>query len=152
MRKKIDLKGKILQGLSSEKIYAFSAKISFASTDYFNLFPLNCANGLGGGVQADAVDAFYFVGDAVGDFVQNSVGDLFDGSGHGVNGIDSTDDGGPTLVTLTIADTDALKIGNSNEVLPDVVQAVIVKLLTQDGISLPQSCLLYTSEKPVFSH
>jgi len=32
LRKKIDLKGKILQGLSSEKIYAFSAKISFAST------------------------------------------------------------------------------------------------------------------------
>ena len=30
--KKIDLKGKILQGLSSEKIYAFSAKMSFAST------------------------------------------------------------------------------------------------------------------------
>ena len=32
LRKKIDLKGKILQGLSSEKMYAFSAKIKFAST------------------------------------------------------------------------------------------------------------------------
>ena len=40
LRKKIDLKGKILQGLSSEKIYAFSAKISFASTTKFKLFPL----------------------------------------------------------------------------------------------------------------
>ena len=39
LRKKIDLKGKILQGLSSEKIYAFSAKISFAST-FLWLFPL----------------------------------------------------------------------------------------------------------------
>lgn len=40
MRKKIDLKGKILQGLSSEKIYAFSAKISFAST--IPLTPTRC--------------------------------------------------------------------------------------------------------------
>jgi len=40
--KKIDLKGKILQGLSSEKIYAFSAKIKFASTasTKFRSFPL----------------------------------------------------------------------------------------------------------------
>ena len=31
------------------------------------LFPLNCADGLGSQVQQYAVDAFHFVGDAVGD-------------------------------------------------------------------------------------
>ena len=36
---------------------------------FFKLFPLNGADGLGRQVQADAVDAFDFVGDAVGDVV-----------------------------------------------------------------------------------
>ena len=35
--------------------------------------PLDGADGLGGQVQEDAVDAFDFVGDAVGDVVQQSI-------------------------------------------------------------------------------
>ena len=57
-------------------------------------FPLNRADGLGCKVVEDAVDAFYLVGDAVGDVVQERVGDLLDGGGHGVGGVDGADDGG----------------------------------------------------------
>ena len=38
------------------------------------LFPLDGADGLGGQVHQNAVDAFNFVGDAVGDVVQQGVG------------------------------------------------------------------------------
>ena len=36
---------------------------------FFELFPLDGANGLGGQIHQNAVDAFYLMGDAVGDLV-----------------------------------------------------------------------------------
>ena len=39
-------------------------------------FPLDGADGLGSEVEADAVDAVYLVGDAVGDMMEEGVGDL----------------------------------------------------------------------------
>ena len=48
--------------------------------EFFELFPLDGADGLGGQVHQDAVDTLDLVGDAVGDMVQQSVGDLLNGS------------------------------------------------------------------------
>ena len=86
---------------------------------FFELFPLDGADGLGSQIHEDTVDALDLMGDAVGDVVQQSVGNLFDGGGHGVGGVHGADDGGPTLVTHLIAHANALHIGNGDEVLPD---------------------------------
>ena len=104
------------------------------------LFPLDGADGLGGQVHQDAVDALDLVGDPVGDLVQNLVGDLLDGGGHGIGGVDGADDGGPALVAALVLDTDGLDVGHGDEVLPDLLgQAALVELVTQDGIGLTQS-------------
>ena len=80
------------------------------------------------------------MGDPVGDMVQQGVGDLLDGGGHSILGVNSTDDCGPAFVTALIADADALDIGDSDEVLPDLLcQTVLVELIAQDCVSLTQS-------------
>ena len=68
------------------------------------------------------------------------IGDLFDGGGHGVLGVDGADDGGPAFVAALVLHANALDIGHSDEVLPDLFsQAVLVELFPQDGVSLTQS-------------
>ena len=87
------------------------------------------------------------MGDPVGDLVQDLVGDLFDGGAHGILGIDSADDGGPAFVTALVLHTDALDIGNSDEVLPNLLsQAALVELVTQDGIGFTQSLQAVTGD------
>ena len=101
--------------------------------------PLNSADGLGSKVIKNAVDAFYFVGDPVSDLVQDLVGDLLDGGGHGILGIHSTDDGGPAFVAALVLYADTLDIGHGDEVLPYLLcQAVLVELFPQDGVGLAQ--------------
>ena len=79
------------------------------------------------------------MGDAVGDLVENLVGDLLDGGGHGVGGVDGADDGGPALVAALVLDADGLDVGHGDEVLPDLLsQAALVELVTQDGVGLAQ--------------
>ena len=68
----------------------------------FALFPFNCTGGLGGQVEENAVDALDLGGDAGHDLVQNGVRDLLDGGGHGILGVDGTDDGRPARCTSAI--------------------------------------------------
>ena len=80
------------------------------------------------------------MGDPVSDLVQNLVGDLLNGSRHGVLGVDRADDCGPAFVTALVLDTDTLDVGNCNEVLPDLfAQTALVEFVTQDGICFTQS-------------
>ena len=103
------------------------------------LLPLDRSDGLGRQVQADTVDAFHFVGDAVGDMVEERVGNFFDGGGHGVLGVDGTDDGGPALVAALVLHAHALDIGHGDEVLPHLAgQAVVGKFFTENGIGFTQ--------------
>ena len=51
--------------------------------------------------------------------MQKGVGDFFDGGSHGILGADSTDDGGPAFVAALVLDTDALDVGDSDEILPE---------------------------------
>ena len=85
---------------------------------YRGSFPLDGAGGLGGQVIQDTVDAGNLRSDACNDLVQHGVGDLLDGGGHGIGGVDGTDDGGPALVAALVLDTDGLDVGHSDEVLP----------------------------------
>ena len=108
--------------------------------EFFELFPLDGADGLGSQIQQDTVDTFHLVSDPVGDLVQDLVGDLFDGSAHSVLGVDSADDSGPAFVAALVTDTNALDVGNSNEVLPYLLsQAALIELITQDSVCLAQS-------------
>ena len=102
-------------------------------------FPFDGADGFGSEVHEDAVDAFHFVGDAVGDFMKDFVRNFFDGSGHGIGGVDGTDDSGPTFVAAFIFYANALDIRNGNEVLPYFfVQAVVFKFFAEDRIGFAE--------------
>ena len=98
---------------------------------YRGSFPLDRSDGLRGEIVEDAVDAFYLVGDAIGDLMQQGIGDLFDGSGHGVHGVDGTDDGGPAHVALFIAVPDFTSVGVRDgkryEGWPAIIRAVNTK-------------------------
>ena len=108
-------------------------------SDFFNLFPLNRSDRLGGEIHYDAVDAFDLVGDAVGDMVQEGVGDLLDGGGHGVGGVHRADDCRPALIALAVAHADALEVGHGDEILPDLAgKAVLVELLSEDSVGFSQ--------------
>jgi len=111
----------------------------FRQQDKFCLFPLNSADGLGGQVVEDAVDAVYLVGDTVGDVLQQLEGDVLNGCSHSIHGVDGADDCGPTLVALAVLDADRLHVGDSDKVLPYLAgKAVLIELLTEDGVSLTQ--------------
>ena len=111
------------------------------------LFPLNSTHGLGGQVVEDAVDALDLAGDALGDLVQHLVGDLLDGGGHGVGGVDGADDGGPALVAALVAHADRLDVGHGDEVLPDLTgQTALVELVAQDGVGLTQGLQTVTGD------
>ena len=78
--------------------------------------------------------------DAIGDVVQNFVGDFFDGSSHGIHGVYRTDDCRPTFVTLVVTNTYGLEVRKSDKVLPYLTsQTALVELFTQDRVSFSQS-------------
>ena len=70
--------------------------------------PLNRSDRLGGEVHYDAVDTLDLMGDAVGDMMQEGVGDLLDGGGHGIGGVHRADDCRPSLITLSFSHAYAL--------------------------------------------
>ena len=79
------------------------------------------------------------MGNAVGDVVEQRIGNLFDGSAHCVGGIYGADDCGPAFVAAFVLNTYALNIGHSDKVLPNLfAETVLCKLLTKDGISFTQ--------------
>ena len=108
-------------------------------SDFFNLFPLNRADRLGGDIHYDAVDTLDLMGDAVGDMMQEGVGYLLDGGGHGIGGVHRADDCRPALIALAVAHADALEVGHGDEILPDLAgKAVLVELLSEDSVGFSQ--------------
>ena len=80
------------------------------------------------------------MGDPVGDLVQDLIGDLLNGGGHSVLGVNRTDNGGPAFITAFILNANALDVGNSDEVLPHLfVQTALIELFAQDRIGFTQS-------------
>ena len=101
------------------------------------LFPLDCCAGLGGEVEEDAVDAVYLVGDAVGDVLQQREGNVFDGRGHRIGGVDSTQDHRIGKGALAVLDADGLEVRYDGEVLPDLaLEVVLCELFTEDRVGL----------------
>ena len=103
----------------------------------WGLLPLDRRDGLGGEVEEDAVDAVYLVGDTFGDVLQKLEGDVLDGGGHRVGGVDSAQDDGPCKGAFAVLDADALEIGNDGEVLPySALESVLRELFAQDRVRL----------------
>ena len=103
--------------------------------DVLLLLPLDGAGGFRGEVVEDAVDAGDLGDDALGDVVEERVGDLLDGGSHRIAGVDGTDDDGPVPRALVVADTSGLVVGHNGEVLPYfALEAVLGKLLAEDGV------------------
>ena len=103
--------------------------------DVLLLLPLDGAGGFRGEVVEDAVDAGDLGDDALGDVVEERVGDLLDGGSHCIAGVDGTDDDGPVPRALVVADTSGLVVGHNGEVLPYfALEAVLGKLLAEDGV------------------
>ena len=98
------------------------------SQKHCEFFPFDGADGLGGEVQQDTVDAFYLMGDPVGDLMEDLIGDLLDGCSHCVLGVDSTDDSGPAFVAALVLNTNALDVGNSDEILPNLTKNIAVHI------------------------
>ncbi len=101
------------------------------------LFPLNGGAGLGGEVIEYAVDAGDLGGDASGDVLQQREGDVLDGGGHRVDGIDRAQDDGVGVGAGAVLHADRTEIGYDGEILPDLIrQPVLRKFLAQDGVRL----------------
>ena len=100
-------------------------------------FPFNCARRLGREIVQDAVDALDFGDDALHDVLHQVEGDVLHGGGHGILGVDRTDDDGPLIAADAVAHADAPEIRDDGEVLPHLVlQVVLQELLAQDGVAL----------------
>ena len=60
---------------------------------------------------------------------------VLDGRGHGVLGVDGTDDDGPAFGALAFGHADRLEIGNGGEVLPYLaLETVLRELFAQDRV------------------
>ena len=82
------------------------------------LFPLYGSSGLRRQVIKDSVDAGNFAGDTAYDLRKEVIGDLLDGSGHGVFGVDRADDAGPLEAAQAILYANGFIVRNDGEVLP----------------------------------
>ena len=112
------------------------------------LFPLDGADGLGSEVHKYTVDTFYLFGDAVGDFVEDCVGNLLNSGSHSVLGVDGKDDGGPALIAALVLYADTFDIGDDNEILPYLFgKAALIKLISEDCIGLTECCQTVTGNR-----
>ena len=104
----------------------------------YSSLPLDGSGGLGCEVVEASVDSIYLVGDALGDSSEYIVGDLLDRGGHGIDGVDCTDDHGPLEAPLVVLDTDGLEIGDDGEVLPYLsCESCLIELFSEDCIGFP---------------
>ena len=102
------------------------------------LLPLDSAGGFGSQVVEDPVDSLHLVGDPVGDFFKDVIGNGLDGSSHGVDGVDRPDDGRPLIGTGMVPDSDGPEVGYYREILPDFsFQTGNFKFFSKDSVRFP---------------
>ena len=79
------------------------------------------------------------MGNAIGNFVEQSIRNFFNGGGHSIGGIHGTNDSRPAFISLIITHAYALEIRNGNEILPYFAgKIVLVKFFAKDGIGFTQ--------------
>ena len=96
------------------------ARINTGFLAFYISLPLNRARRLRREVVENAVDVFYFGGDSLCDVLEKLEGNVLDGGGHGVGGVDGADDGGIGKGALAVLDAHALEVGHGGKVLPDL--------------------------------
>ena len=103
------------------------------------LFPLNSSDRLRGEVEKDTVDTLYLVGDAVGNMMEEGIGNLLDSSRHSVGSVYGSDDCRPAFVTAFVFYTYALDIGNDNKILPNLAfKSVLCKFFAENSVCLSE--------------
>ena len=99
------------------------------------------------------VDALDLGGDTGGDMLEQVEGHVLHGGGHGVHGIDRTDDHTPLVRALIVADADRFDVRDRSKILPHLaLQAVLGKLLTEDGVGLPDGLQAVTGDGAQAAH
>ena len=103
-----------------------------------NSLPLNRPRRLGRQVVQHSVHAIHFVGDAVGNLLEEGEGHILHGGGHSIHRVDRTEDDRPGVGTLAVPDADGFQVGDDGEILPDLTgQPRLLELLPQDSIGFP---------------
>src|ERR1043165_2196428 len=103
------------------------------------LLPLNGRGWFAGDVEADAVDAFAFVGDAGGDAFEDFVGQLDPVGGHAVLAFDDAQSARKVVGAFVALDADAADGEEDSETLPDfVIPAALFHFVHHDPIGIAQ--------------
>src|ERR1051325_8555164 len=101
------------------------------------LLPLDGSRGFAGDVEADAVDAFDFVGDAGGDAFEDFVGKFDPVGGHAVLAFNDAEGAGEVVGAFVALDADAADGQKDSEALPDfVVPAALFHFVHDDPIGI----------------
>ena len=104
------------------------------------LLPLDCSGGFGGYIVDDAVDMAALVGDAVGDFGEDIVGDSRPIGGHKVVGGDGANDDDVIVGTVVAHNSDGVHAGEDAEELRQLAfVAVFGHLVAQHPIGVLQN-------------
>ena len=116
-----------------------SAALKIAGQNPIGLLPLDCRGRLGRDVVAHAVGAGNLGNDAAGDAGKHVVGQLGPVGGHGIAGLDGSQDDRALVGALVAHNANGLDIGQDRKVLPAAVLGVALA-------GLLKHCLLYTSD------
>ena len=103
------------------------------------LFPFDRSGRFRSKIVKNSVDSVNLGDDTARDLVKNLVRNLLDSCGHSILGIYGADDCGPTHVTAVISDTNALDIGDNNEILPYLFcKTGLIEFVTKNSVCLAQ--------------
>lgn len=117
------------------------------------LFPLNGSRGLGGNVVKDAVDALYFIEDAVAGFPQQGRGEFHPVRRHGVFRHDGAQVGGPFIGTFVSLHAHRFYGDEAGVSLPDfVVPAVFLQVADEDGVAFPDDVQAFFGDHAGAAH
>lgn len=112
---------------------------------FVRLFPLDGRGRLGRNVVAYAVGARDLGNDAAGDAGQDVVGQLGPIGGHGIAGLDGTQDDRALIGALVTHDANGLDVGQDREILPAAVLGVALAGLLKQTLVVGVELLAHDS-------
>ena len=122
-----------------------SAALKIAGQNPVVLLPLDGRGRLGRDVVAHAVGAGNLGNDAAGDAGQHVVGQLGPVGGHGIAGLDGTQDDRALIGALVAHNADGLNVGQDREILPAAVLGVALAGLLKQTLVVSIQLLAHDS-------
>ena len=123
----------------------YSAASKCESGSQFSLFPLNRRGRLGRDVVAHAVGAGDLSHDTAGNAGQHVVGQLGPVGGHGIAGLDGTQDDRTLIGALVAHYANGLNVGQDREILPAAVLGVALASLLKQTLVVGVELLAHDS-------